>query len=241
MSISAPALASEARIPDTRIRPLMALRAVLRLLRDPEDTSQVFVAVKALRGKSGVRVFKRFAQTPEGAQVLAERRSLLAYLSDDAALATAPAGSLARAYRAFMAEEGLSAAGLADASVVPEIADLSPDALLFRDRMRDMHDLMHVLTGYGRDPLGELCVLAVTHAQTRNPGLLLIMLLGGLRIARATRRLDVFASILEAHRHGVRTQWLPAQDWEALLDRPLEALRRELRIAQPRRYAPLGG
>ena len=28
------------------------------------------------------------------------------------------------------------------------------------DRLRDIHDLQHVMTGYGRDTLGELCLLS---------------------------------------------------------------------------------
>ena len=33
------------------------------------------------------------------------------------------------------------------------------------ERLRDIHDLFHVITGYGRDALGELCLLAFTNAQ----------------------------------------------------------------------------
>ena len=225
----------------TRLRPLVALKAMRAVLRNAEDTRQVFIATRALRGRSGERTFRRFAASPVGVQVLAERRSLLARLSDQAALASAPPRSLAHAYCAFMAEEDLSAVGLAYASNVAEVADLPPDALLFRDRLRDVHDLFHVLTGYGRDPLGELCVLAVTYTQTRNAGLLLIVVLGGLRIVRTSGRWDVVAALREALRRGRRTEWLPGQDWEALLDRPLDQVRQELGVVAGRRYRPLAG
>src|SRR3546814_16483062 len=41
-------------------------------------------------------------------------------------------------------------------------------------RLRDTHDLMHVLTGYGRDALGEQCVLLFTHGQNPSHGHLLL-------------------------------------------------------------------
>ena len=116
MSITAPSLARDAAeaasgpAPDTRLHPLVALRAMRRLLGDPEDTRQVFVIVKALRGRSGLRLFARFQASPTGACILAQRPSLLAHLSDDAALAAMAPGSLGRNYKSFMDEESLSAA-----------------------------------------------------------------------------------------------------------------------------------
>ena len=37
--------------------------------------------------------------------------------------------------------------------------------------MRDSHDLYHVVTGYGRDGLGEICVLTFGNAQFHNHGI----------------------------------------------------------------------
>ena len=65
-----------------------------------------------------------------------------------------------------------------------ELDEHHPYAWFFR-RVRDLHDLWHVLTGYGRDPLGEVCLLAFTYAQTRLTGLGAIAFLGTFRIARA--------------------------------------------------------
>ena len=40
--------------------------------------------------------------------------------------------------------------------------DADSDLALFATRQRDMHDLWHVLTEYGRDELGEACLLGFT-------------------------------------------------------------------------------
>src|ERR1700761_7345350 len=97
---------------DTRLRPLEAVRAVRRLQANPEDTSQVFAIFRALRGKSGIRTFRRFAASPTGAAVIRERRQLLAALSDRATLAALPEESVGRHYFNFMEAEKLSAEGL---------------------------------------------------------------------------------------------------------------------------------
>jgi ubiquinone biosynthesis protein COQ4 len=45
-------------------------------------------------------------------------------------------------------------------------------------------------------------------------------------------------AVREAWRRGRKARWLPEQDWEALLQRPLEAVRRELNIERPALYTP---
>ena len=95
-----------------RLRPIAALRAVRNLMRNREDTQQVFLLIEALRGKTTLRQFARFRQTETGRAVLGENRRLLDRLSDWASLAALPAGTLGRAYYDFMASESLSAEGL---------------------------------------------------------------------------------------------------------------------------------
>jgi ubiquinone biosynthesis protein COQ4 len=220
----------ETRI-DTRLRPFDAIRAVRRLLANPEDTSQVFVIFRAMRGKSGLRVFRRFAASPTGAQVIREKRRLLDTLSDRAQLAALPDGSFGRTYSHFMEQEQLTAEGLVAASQSWEKDSVPPEVELFRERMRDAHDLTHVLTGYGRDPLGEICLLAFMHAHSRNPGMALIVLMSLKGMPRQARR-----AVFEAWRNGRKARWLQDQDFEALLPRPLADVRREIQIADPVQY-----
>ena len=49
---------------DTRLRPFEAVKAVRRLLANPEATEEVFVILRAMRGRSGITLFRRFAQSP---------------------------------------------------------------------------------------------------------------------------------------------------------------------------------
>jgi ubiquinone biosynthesis protein COQ4 len=216
---------------DTRLHPLTAIRAVRALMANPEDTSQIFVIFRALRGRSGIKSFAAFRASEAGRRVLAERRVLLDRLSDRRSLAALPAGSMGRAYFDFMETENLTADGLVMASQEWEKDKVSPEVELFRNRMRDAHDLTHILTGYGRDGLGELCLLAYMNRHSRNLGQLLIVAMSWPRLPKPAR-----AAVIQAWRNGKKAQWFPTLDFEALLPRPLDEVRRELGIAEPSRY-----
>jgi len=215
---------------DTRLQPLTAMRAI-RVLIATGDTRQIFVILRAMRGKSGTRAFRRFAQSPVGQAVLAERRDLFPVLTDRAALRALPEGSLGRAYLTFMEAEDLSAQALVAASQSWEQDPVPPDVELFRARMRELHDVSHVVTGYGRDPLGELCLLTFTYRQFGNLGRVMIVAMAWSKIPKAAR-----AAVFEAWRNGKSCGWLGDQDWEALLARPLEEVRRDLSVTAPVLY-----
>jgi ubiquinone biosynthesis protein COQ4 len=79
--------------------------------------------------------------------------------------------------------------------------------------------------------LGELCLLTFMYRQQGNLGMLLIVMMAWNRIPKAARK-----AVREAWRHGRKARWLAEQDWEALLARPLDDIRRELAIESPALY-----
>ena len=221
----------------TSMQPLRALRAVTRLVRNPEDTEQVFHVIAALSGNTLHRIATRFRLTATGARVLRERRSLLARLADRAWLESLPEGTLGRAYLAFCARAGISPEGLVEASqAAPPLAAADEDERLINHRLRDMHDLWHVVLGYETDVLGEVGVLGFTFAQTLNPAFGLVLLA---TLVKEHGEARLFPLMHEAFRRGLRAEWLPAQDWEALLALPLAQVRRELRVGDLPAYEPL--
>lgn len=229
--------AAPARRKRKRIQPLKAIRAIRALIADKEDTSQVFKIIDALSGDSVGRGFRRFVATETGRRILAEKRNLIAALSDRARLAALPEGTLGRTYHEFMAEEDLTADGLVKASEAADRTELrSDDEILFGARLRDQHDLWHVTSGYGRDGLGELALLAFTYAQTRNRGIGFIVLVGARVTAKNLPNVKIWRVIREAYRNGKKAAWLPAADWEAMLEKPLADVRATLGIAEPLAY-----
>ena len=221
--------------PKPRLRPNPALRAVRKLMRNGEDTQQVFLLIEALRGKTTLRQFARVRQTETGRAVLGENRRLLDRLSDRASLAALPAGTLGRGYYDFMAAEDLSAEGLVEMSKITR-PPASDDVTLFRERGREMHDLLHVVTGYGRDPLGEACLVAFSFAQTGLKGFAVIAVYAARKIARSRPDQPVRRAVVEGYRHGRSAGWLPGADWEALLDQPVEAIRARFAVKPPTYY-----
>ena len=215
---------------DTRLRPFEAMRAV-RTLIATGDTKQVFVIFRAMRGKSGQRTFRRFAESPVGQAVLRERRDLLPILTDRERLRQLPQGSLGRTYLDFVESENLSAEGLVDASQSWDNDPMPPDVELFRRRMRELHDVTHTVTGYGRDQLGELCLLTFMYRQQGNLGMLLIVIMAWNRLPKTARK-----AVYEAWCNGRKARWLAGQDWETLLAHPLEDIRRDLTIPPPVAY-----
>lgn len=217
-----------------RIRPLVAWRAIRKLIANPDDTALVFEIIEALSGKSRTRVWDRFTRTESGQRLLAARPNILAKLCDRESLLAFPQGTLGRTYGEFMSREQISADGLVEASEEWLRDDLPAERRWFANRLRDTHDLWHVVTGYGRDLVGEASLLAFTYAQTRNPGIGFIVAVAYLKaggVDRPARRL-----LREGYRRGKRSAWLPGVEWEELLALPLERVREELRVGAPPVY-----
>ena len=157
-----------------RIRPIDAVRALRAAFKNPDDTVQVVRIIDALNGKSGLRLLDRFVALPGSATIARRERTILEVLEDRDALAALPEGSLGRTYFDFTTAEQITADGLVEATReatgYPEGDEIDDLLGWYLTRLRDTHDLWHVLTGYGRDLLGETALLAFTYAQTRLHG-----------------------------------------------------------------------
>ncbi len=213
-------------------RPIAAIKAARNLVRDPESTDQAFRLLRSLDRREMPRLYARFAASAEGRQLLAERPSLLEALSDREALEAMPADSLGRAYLDFCDREGITADGLVEASAADDRHFDNEGHRYIVDRLRDSHDLWHVVTGCRTDLFGEIAVLAFSAAQTRGLGVGALALVGyghSFRIpgdlSRPARRMA-----RECFARGRRAQWLPAVHWEKLLSRPLDEVRARLGI-----------
>ncbi len=224
--------------PEPRYRPLRAVRSFQALIKDKEDTSLVFKIFESLPSGSFMARARDLCLSDQGEMLRASEPALPEILDDHAALRRTSKGSLAHAYCDFMEAEGLTAAGL-----VAEAESLGrtkfPDLLQwFMERSRDTHDLFHVLTGYGRDALGEQCVLLFTHGQSPSQGHLLIGYAGAANIKKMVTgsAAPIVGAVREAHRTGKGAPSLMAQSIRELLPQPLDQVRAKLRIPAPAVY-----
>jgi ubiquinone biosynthesis protein COQ4 len=212
-----------------------ALRALIRLLRDADDTAQVFRIMRALNGDIAGRNYRKLLTVPEGGRLAYQRVELAQRFSDRAWIDSLPAGTVAAAYREFLDRTGYSAQGLVDLSTAEGIAQsVEHPHAWFGRRERDIHDIWHILTGYQADePLGEACLVGFSYAQTGGLGWAFIGAGAALKSLRITGKRTFLRAVIEGYRHGKRAAWLSAEDYEALMAEPLEAARRRLNIAEP--------
>jgi len=217
-----------------------ALKALRRLLANGDDTEQVFRIMRALNGDVTQRNYRKLLTLPGGGRIAYRRIELAERLSDRSWVESFPKGSVGAAYRAFLDSTGYSAQGLAEVSmsaIGDEALELEHPYAWMGRRERDIHDIWHVLTGYKADEhLGEACLVAFSYAQTGGLGWALIALGAALKSIRVTGRLDFLRAVAEGYRHGKRAAWLHGEDYETLLNEPLESARRRLRIAEPEHY-----
>ncbi|MGI4878440.1 MAG: Coq4 family protein [Janthinobacterium lividum] len=212
-----------------------ALRAVRQLLADKDDTVQVFEIMRSLNGRATRDGYLRLLGTAQGGRIAYQRRELAEVLMDRATLAAYPTGSVAAHYLAFTEAGQISADGLADVSRQtsrPEGIDLVHPVAWYGRRIRDTHDLWHILTGYDLTALGEACLVAFSYAQTKALGWALIGAGAALKGSRQPGQ-PFARAIWEGYRRGRAAAWLPGQDYEALLAEPLNAVRARLGLTPP--------
>jgi ubiquinone biosynthesis protein COQ4 len=204
------------------------------LANDPDDTTQVFTIIEALSGATNARIVRGFERDAVGRTLLAERPRLLPRLADRAALGRLPAGSLGRAYLAFVDAEGITADGLeaaADEGQVGLHAEGSREEFV-GERMRVTHDLWHTVTGYHGDVVGEVSLLAFSLAQIWNLGVGVIV---GIGLTQLGER-EAVGVMLDGYRRGARAAWLPSVPWERLLHVPIDEVRARLGVDALRPY-----
>ncbi len=222
-----------------RRRPLKALHHFRKLIKNKEDTTQVFYVIKALNGDSFQTQFLKFANSETGHKRLEDNKYLPPLLDNHDWLRTLPDRSLGRAYLDFMTTEGLTAKGLVDEYTASGIErDFGNKAMnTYADRLRDTHDMLHIITGFGRDALGEASVLGYTHSQHGGLGLLLIAYGAAWEVRKmAPKGSPVLKSINEARRIGKIAKDIVYEDLMSLLPQPLDEVRTYLGIELPTHY-----
>lgn len=222
-----------------RLKPAKALRHWADFKRDKEQTHLAFSIFNALPWTGVDAAAARFLATGEGRRIYASEASLPEILDDHAALRRMPKGSLAHDYCDFTEREGLSAAGLvAEYELCREGRPRIDDRIeWYLDRLRDSHDLLHILTGFNRDALGEQCVLAFVFKQRPSWGHLFIAYAGAVVTKRCTRtRAPVLGAVREAQLIGRNCPPIADQSIRDLLSMQTDDIRRKFGIRPARLY-----
>jgi ubiquinone biosynthesis protein COQ4 len=197
-----------------------ALAALRKILANPDDTPQVLVFTSLINtGRSTNARISRFFADPAARKLYDEHRAIDSRTVDLDALAALPEGTLGHAYARFLRSRGLT----------PEVFDGAPAGVTdprlsyVIQRMRQTHDLWHVVTGCDTDPAGEIALQAFTYAQIRAPGNALLTLAGVLRGVR--QKPGIVRDVISMFRRGARAERLPSFAWEDHWATPLSEVR----------------
>jgi len=232
---------------DERYRVRLNVRraaACAKGMRNPVAHHEEFLElIFALAGPGFQRAYDRFLDAPDGRRLLAERPDVTEVLTDTARMADCPVGTLGHAYVDFMTQNRLDASLYDDTHHdLPAIGarlGWDDDFAYVIHRGIALHDLLHVLGGYGPDVGGEFGVLAFTHGQVdgwvtgATRATLLALPLG-------VSRRDRLRFWREGVARGRAATVLFAAPYEELLDRPLAEVRAQLGIRPDHEAHPLG-
>ncbi len=148
----------------------------------------------------------------------------------DLSSASVPAGSLGQAYAAFLAKHGITPLTLST-SVRREVAQLNVLAV----RYVLVHDLFHVLLGFGIDRPGELAVWSFVSEQRYSPSYERAAKLANwlYPLAEPSARRELHRQRAEAMQMARDVPCLIAQPFERYWDQPLESVRDRFGILTP--------
>jgi ubiquinone biosynthesis protein COQ4 len=203
-----------------------ALRALARTLMDSEQTGEIVVAEEiTAQAQLAYWVRSGIFAGGEGSALLCDRPELAKASVEE--LRALPDGSLGREFARFLDTEEISMEGLAQPTPFT-----SGDAESFlMQRIRQSHDLWHVLLGLGTQGHQEVLVHCFSIAQTGFPFSVFVIFFGSLKhmifegrwntLVRETRR---------AYRHGCAAAPLLAVCWEKRWETPLAEVRREFSV-----------
>ena len=126
----------------------------------------------ATEGKTFERSLSAFRATPAGRDLLQLRPNIRALFSNRAMLEACPPDSLGRWYVEFIRIHGLDEEYYLGTAleIATEFAD-DAGRVWFHTRVDCSHDMRHVLSGYGPDFLGEICLLSFRFGQIRHAGI----------------------------------------------------------------------
>lgn len=178
------------------------------------------------------RYLQNFRQAKGAAEFLAERHFADPIGLED--LAAMPEASVGRGYHDFLVENGLEKnlatnyTMLHDAVAAQGRLDRMPEDMKYAIiRGFQIHDLLHVMTGYTSSPLDELALQAFCLAQLQFPyfGMWMATTTSNMTFLRPDAIVPVMDAISQGWRYGRRTPNLQFAKWETWFSEPLADVR----------------
>ena len=143
------------------------------------------------------------------------------------ALEQLPAGSLGHCYASQLKSQGLTPETLIDPTPI------TSDQEFVVHRLKETHDIVHVLTGFGVDGVGEIGLQAFNLAQNRSPVAVLLMFGVMLQALKEDEPLEEWLhAISRGFEMGLKAECVVGYKLEDAWQRPLSEWRAELKLPQ---------
>ena len=217
------------------------VRELRRARRTGPGPETVFRLMRPFHGPEFDRIYDGCMADPTARRLLEEGRNLHPVLLDFDAMRSMPEGSLGRAYVEFMERNEIDIVSFAEASFKNmERADYTTDAAwAMANRLRDIHEIVHVISGYGTDVLGEMCELAFNIREDPRAKASRFAIRSNVSRFRRAGFRQTEVAFAEAFRRGSTVGLMVGQDWATMLEWPLEDVRAHLGISPPTCYEPI--
>ena len=208
-----------------RLQSLRMLSSLGKFLREPGSLESVYaIAGSVQNSPMAVQMMRHMLEKPGIAAMVSEgwRPEPI----DLDALAQQPEGSLGRCYADQLRAQGITPETLIDPSPI------SSDRDFIIHRLKETHDIVHVLTGFGIDGHGELGLQAFNLAQNRSPLAVLLIFGGLLKALQDDEPLEgLLLSLSRGFELGLRADCVVSHRLEEGWDRPLQDWREQLGLA----------
>ena len=153
-------------------------------------------------------------------------------------------GTLGRGYYHFIADNNLEANLATNYKMLHDMMQQSGKLDRMPENLRyaiirgfQIHDLLHVLTGYEATPGGEIALQAFCLAQIRFPyfGMWMSVVTTRMTLLDPDMIVPTMDHVSEGWQYGREAKNLQFEKWEEKLDRPLAELRQEYGLQMPER------
>ena len=207
-----------------RLQSLKLLSGLTSFLKNPGSLESVFAVANSVKdGPLGDQMMRHLLKDSQLQSLVQERwRPQPINLS---ALQNLPEGSLGRCYADQLISQGITPDTLIDPSPV----DSDKDFIVHR--LKETHDITHVLTGFGIDGASELGLQGFNLAQNRSP-LAVMLIFGGMLSALQNDEAltPILRALAQGFQMGLDAELVIARKLEDDWDRPLADWQRELNL-----------
>ena len=209
-----------------RLQSLKLLASLAAFLKNPGSLDSVLAVGASLKDSPlSEQMIRHLLDNPTFAQLVND--GWHPQPIDLSALQTLPAGTLGRCYADQLISQGITPDTLIDPSPINDERDY------IVHRLKETHDITHVLTGFGIDGVSELGLQGFNLAQNRSP-LAVMLIFGGMLTALQNDEplAPMLRALAKGFQMGLDAELVISRKLEEGWDRPLNEWRSELRLPE---------